>query len=50
MSTQANLPKELTIWNNMTIAQRLEIMSKVPYQKGITKGFRACLAYIKANM
>ena len=41
------LPRELQIWNGMTVAQRAAVMQAVGYRKSMTKWFRACMAYIR---
>lgn len=48
--TTFDLPQELVIWNNMTPMQRWEVMQKVPYVKGESKRFKACIKYVKENI
>ena len=38
------------IWHNMTMSERVEIMSRVGYQKSQSKYYGACIAEIVKTM
>ncbi len=47
---ETSTDKAMSMWNEMTPAQRLDIMQKVPDDKSITKKHRSCIDYIRKNM
>lgn len=46
---EPELPKGLTRWLEMNLAERIEVMNKVPYCKSEAKRFRAIIAYLEKN-